>query len=206
MNNVGYSTFPIRDQTKKGPWDYQLKKVYTIAILDFVFQAPKSDFGDVKSVIKLMNVKTKEVFYDKLTFIYLEMPRFRKSLDELETKFEKWLYILSNLEKLESIPKRLQEKIFMKVFEAAEIAKFTALEADSYEGSLKSYRDYTNTIETAFNDGKIEGKEEGKIEGKMERDVEIVKSALAQSLSMELIQQLTGLSDKEILKISDESI
>ena len=198
MNNVGYSTFPIRDQTKKGPWDYQLKKVYTIAILDFVFQDPKSDFVDVKSVIKLMNVKTKEVFFDKLTFIYLEMPRFRKSLDELETKFEKWLYILGNLEKLESIPKRLQEKIFMKVFEAAEIAKFTAIEADSYEGSLKSYRDYTNTIETAFNDGKIEGK--------MERDAEIVRTALTESIPIKLIQKLTGLSEEEILKIKDQSI
>ena len=106
--------------------------------------------------MKLIDTRTKEVFYDKLTFIYLEMPKFNKKEEELNDMFEKWLFVLRNLSRLLERPKALQERIFTKLFEAAEIAKFTKAEYDSYEESLKVYRDWINTIETA----KIKSKEE----------------------------------------------
>jgi len=122
---VYYSTFPIREQAKRADWNYELKAVYTIAILDFVFEEDKYETAKYHYDIKLSDIVTKKVFYDNLTFINLEMPKFNKTIDELETRFDKWLFILRNLNKLDRVPDKLREHTFEKLFETAEIAKFT---------------------------------------------------------------------------------
>jgi predicted transposase/invertase (TIGR01784 family) len=153
---VYYSTFPIREQAKRANWDYELNAVYTIAILDFVFDADKNDKDKFRYDVKLSDIETKDVFYDKLTFIYLEMPKFNKTIDELETRFDKWLYVIKNLNKLDRIPDKFREQKFEKLFEIAEIAKFTTEQVRSYEDSLKYYRDLKNSLDTAKEEGKIE--------------------------------------------------
>ena len=141
---VYYSTFPIREQAKRADWDYELKAVYTIAILDFIFDADKAEPDKYRYDIKLTDIETNKVFYEKLTFIYLEMPKFNKSTDELETRFDKWLYVILNLNRLDRIPEKLREQIFEKLFQTAEIARFTPEQVRSYEDSLKYYRDLKN--------------------------------------------------------------
>ncbi len=182
-----YSTFPIQEQAKKGSnWDFKLEKIYTIAILDFEFDTDKEYPNKFRYDVKLKELETNKVFSDKLSFIYLEMPKFNKSIDELETRFDKWLYIIKNLHKLDRIPDALREQIFEKLFETAEIAKFTPEQMLSYEDSLKYYRDLKNSLDTA----REEGKEEGKFE--------IAKNALKMGLSISEVTTLTGLSKEQI--------
>ncbi len=126
------------------------------------------------------------------------MPKFNKSLDELETRFEKWLFVLKNLNRLERVPEKLQEKIFLQLFETAEIAKFTQAEYQSYEDSLKYYRDIKNSLDTAKEEGLIEGIEKGRKEGKIETAIKMLEKRLDNSL----ITEITGLSEKEINKLS----
>jgi predicted transposase/invertase (TIGR01784 family) len=85
--SVYYTSFPIQKQARTGLWDYQLSAVYTVGILDFVFEEDK----DSKEIMHFVQLKDQEnrVFYDKLTFIYLEMPKFSKTESELETEFDK---------------------------------------------------------------------------------------------------------------------
>lgn len=186
---VYYSTFPIREQAKRADWNYELKAVYTVAILDFVFDEDKDDSAKFRYDIKLTDTETKEVFYDKLTFIYLEMPKFNKTIDELETRFDKWLYVIRNLNRLDKIPDKLRERVFEKLFETAEIARFTPEQIRSYEDSLKYYRDMKNSLDTA----REEGREEEKLE--------VAKNALKIGLSIKDIIQLTGLSRQTIERI-----
>jgi predicted transposase/invertase (TIGR01784 family) len=183
---VYYSTFPIQEQARKPDWDYELKAVYTIAILDFIFDEDKREPEKFRYDVKLKDIDTNKVFYNKLTFIYLEMPKFNKTIDELTTRFEKWLYIIRNLNKLDRIPDKLRERIFEKLFEAAEIARFTPEQVRSYEDSLKYYRDLKNSLDTA------------KEEGKAERNFEIATQALQKGFSVKDISLLTGLSEDEI--------
>jgi predicted transposase/invertase (TIGR01784 family) len=150
---VYYSTFPIREQAKKADWIYELKAVYTIAILDFVFDEDKVDPNKYRYDVKLTDIETKEIFYDKLTFIYLEMPKFNKNVEELETRFDKWLYVIRNLNRLDRIPDKLRETIFEKLFEIAEISKFTPEQIRSYEDSLKYYRDIKASLDAKFEEG-----------------------------------------------------
>ena len=132
-----YSTFPIREQAERGDWNFKLKAVYTVAILDFVFDEDKDQPEKYRYNVKLSDIETNRVFYDKLTFIYLEMPKFSKGLDELETRFDKWMYVIRNLNRLERLPETLREQVFEQLFTTAEIARFTPDQVRSYEKSLK---------------------------------------------------------------------
>ena len=165
--SVFYASFPIQEQAKRGAdWDYRLETVFSIGILDFKFDEHKME-KDLLHIVELKNQKC-EVFYDKLKFVYIELPKFKKKHSELETHFDKWLYVFTHLQKLQNRPKALQERVFKKVFEVAEIARFTKEEREEYEESLKAYRDVKNVVDTARSEGKIEGKIEEK-EGVVER-------------------------------------
>ena len=192
--SVYYSTFPIQKQAQKSEWNYELKAVYTIGILDFVFDEDKSDTNKFRYDVKLQDIKTNKIFYDKLTFIYFEMPKFNKTIEELSTHYDKWLYVLKNLHKLDRLPDSLKEQVFEKVFEVAEIAKFTHEEYLSYEDSLKYYRDLKNTIDTA----KEEGLEEGIEQGMEKKAFLIAKEMLAANESIEKIVRFTGLTTEQV--------
>lgn len=183
--SIYYSTFPIQEQAIQGNWNYELKAVYTIGILDFVFDDENKD-KTVVIEVKLMNTKTNTVFFDKLTYIYLQMPNFNKTEEELETQYDKWLYVFKNLHKLQNRPQKLQEKVFERLFEIAEIAKFTRDEYLNYIDNLKIYRDLYSVLSFA------------KSEGKEEERRRITINGIKSGLSNELISSITGLHILEI--------
>ena len=125
--SVYYSTFPIQQQAISGNWDFQLKAIYTIGILDFVFEEDKSNYDFLHWEVKLMETTKKTVFNDKLTYIYLELPKFNKNENELITRFDKWLYVLKNLPKLDRLPAEMKDAVFEKLFKIAEIAMLNQL-------------------------------------------------------------------------------
>jgi predicted transposase/invertase (TIGR01784 family) len=220
--SVFYCTFPIQEQAIKGDWNYRLSEVFTVGILDFVFTEPKSpeetliegdknkkktkketigtaelaEPKDVRHVVTLKDQNNK-VFYDKLTFVYLEMPNFTKTEDELETTYDKWLYVLKNLPNLEKRPIKLQEKIFERLFETAEIAKFTPEEKEEYQESLKSYRDLKNVIDTSYGDGKKDGEIEEKVKG-------IIKALKRGKLNIEEIAEDFSTTIDFVLQVKEE--
>jgi predicted transposase/invertase (TIGR01784 family) len=149
--SIYYASFPIQEQAQKGDWDYRLEPVYTVGILDFIFDEHKSDV-ELLHTVELKNQRC-EVFYDKLKFIYIELPKFKKQEDDLETQFDKWLYVFRHLSNLQDRPRKLQDRIFQKLFEAAEIARFSPEERDAYEESLKYYRDLKNVVDTSRLEG-----------------------------------------------------
>jgi predicted transposase/invertase (TIGR01784 family) len=101
-----------------------------------------------------------EVFYEKLKFIYIELPKFTKNLDQLESHFDKWMFLLRHLAELTDRPLPLQEGVFPELFAAAEIANFSPNEQETYQNSLKYYRDMNNVVDTARQEGRQEGIEQ----------------------------------------------
>jgi predicted transposase/invertase (TIGR01784 family) len=187
---IYYATFPIREQAEKGEWNYNLNAVYCIGILDFTFDdyETEPEKSEVVHTIKLKNQNSK-VFYDKLTFIYLEMPNFKKSEAVLKTRLDKWLYFIKHLEDFQTIPSIFTDEVFNQAFEKAELAKFGQTELASYENSLKIYRDLKGVIDTAFDEGKLEGK------------LEIAKSLKILGVLIETIVAATGLTKEEIERL-----
>lgn len=164
--SIYYSSFAIREQGQKGkkdnmPWDYCLSPVYVVSILNFEMdETNKSD--RVISKVKLKDEDNKD-FSDKLNFIFVEMPKFRKTEAELETFMDKWLYVIKNLYRLQDKPAALTEGIFKKLFEVAEIAAFSKNERYDYEENLKNYLDWFNVMRTVKNEGRAEGRAEGEL-------------------------------------------
>ena len=185
--SIYYSSFPIQEQAKKGDWDYKLDPVYTVGILDFIFDDNKSN----DKIIHFVELKNQdcEVFYDKLKFIYIELPKFKKTEEELETHFDKWLYVFRHLSQLQDRPQKLQDKVFERLFESAEIAKFNQEDRFAYEESLKYYRDIKNVVDTS------------KEEGKEERNIEIAREMKKENESIEKIIKYTNLTKEEIEKL-----
>ena len=180
-----YSTFPIREQAPKGnEWDFKLNHIYTIALLNFSMNEEAFDKEEIRHHVQLCDTATHQVFYDKLEFIYVEIAKFNKSLEELETLYDKWLYALKNLYKLTQRPKALYDKVFDRLFEEAEIARFTPQEQREYEASKMAYRDIKNSIDTA----KREGKEEGLAEGMEKGLAQGMEKGLAQGMEKGLAQ------------------
>ncbi len=190
-----YSTFPIREQAPKGSdWNFCLKKVYVVALLNYKMSDEAFDSSDTIHTIALMDTKTNKVFNAKLMFKYVEVGRFDKTDEELTSLSDKWMYVLKNLSRLDNRPAALREKIFSKLFAAASVARFTPTELREYEDSLKAYRDIKNSLDTA--------KEEGREEGREQRNIEIAKKMLAAGMDIDIIINMTDLSKDEIEKLT----
>ena len=192
------SIFPIREQAPKGAdWNFKLDHVYIVALLNFDLEVEAFDKNDINHDVGLLDKKTHKVFNDKLSFKYVEIAKFDKTEDELVTLYDKWLYVLKNLSRLDERPAALKEKVFTKLFEEAEIAKFTPTELKEYEDSLKAYRDIKNSIDTALE----KGREEGRAESKNLKVIQIAKKMLAAGMDIDTIINMTDLSKSEIEKL-----
>jgi predicted transposase/invertase (TIGR01784 family) len=229
---IYYSTFPIQRQAEKGfHWDFTLKAVYAVGILDFTFN--DSDPDKYVSYIRLADVETHKEFYSKLTYVFIEIPKFKKTIDELETGFEKWIYLIQNVSRLDRAPEKFKEKLYLKFFELAEIAKFTVSEYEVYQSNLKVYMDLYAAFNFFTTEGKNKGRREGLEEGLkegMEKGLEIgieqgiekgieigieqganaekrkmVINAKRLGLDSKSISDLTSLSESEIQKILNEA-
>ncbi|MCV6636683.1 Rpn family recombination-promoting nuclease/putative transposase, partial [Candidatus Albibeggiatoa sp. nov. NOAA] len=203
-----YSTFAIQEQARKGnDWKYQLKHVYTIGILDFEFDDNTPEFHHH---VQLVETNTQRVFYDKLTFIYLEIPKFNKTLAELQNDYEKWLFAFKNLHKLSDYPDALQQGIFKKLLDTAEITKLDQKSFDEYQDSLKVYWDLKSSMDSYYLDGKKDGLEEG-LEKGLEEGLEKGKREIAINLLKKnadvlFIAEITGLSIEAIETLKNVSV
>ena len=215
---IYYSTFPIVEQAEKGEWNYKLSAVYCIGILDFTFDTKDEESGqEVVHTIKLKNQHGK-VFYDKLTYIYLEMPNFLKTEDELTTRLDQWLYFIKHLEDFQVIPAIFKDTLFTQAFETAELAKFSEAQRHGYETSLKVFRDNFNALEYSKEEaerigmergmekgeligiekGMEKGLEAGNLEGEMKNKKVTAGKLKAKGMSVIEIAEITGLTEEEI--------
>ena len=207
-----YSTFPIREQApKSSEWDFRLNHVYTVALLNFDMHDPAFAPEEMRHSVQLCDTATHRVFYDKLEFIYVEISKFKKREDELVTSYDKWLYVLKNLSRLDRRPKALLDHLFDRLFEEAEIAKFTPQEIREYEDSKKAYRDIKNSIDTAKREGMeaglAKGREEGLAKGREEgvnaEKRATVKRLLSMGLTLQQVAAGTGMSAEEVQTLAD---
>ena len=205
-----YSTFPIREQGVKGSdWDFHLNHVYTIALLNFDMHDPAFDRDQLSHTVKLCDTYTHKVFYDKLDFIYVEIAKFDKTVDQLSTTFEKWLYVLKNLSRLDNQPQSLRDKVFDRLFTQAEIAKFNPRELREYEDSRKAYRDLKNCLDTAMREGiekgrtegRAEGIAEGRAEGRAEGIAIAVKAMYSNGMNVDTIAATMNMTSEKVKEI-----
>ena len=165
-----YTSFPIMKQGKKAlaeeargnrPWDFSLDGVFFLGILNFKYE----DDEMTEHRYRLMEATSKKLMTDKLEFVFVEVEKFDKGEDELETDLDKWLYLLKNMSNLLKRPERLRDRIFTKLFDVAELAQLDDEDRIKYIKAMNTERDTYNQIEYARETGHEEGKAEGLKEG-----------------------------------------
>jgi len=190
--SIFYASLPVRKQAPQGKWDFRLKAVYLVAVLDFVlFNEFEADKESVIEYVYLMRERTKTVYSKKLNFIFVELPKFKKAEKELITNVDKWLFVLKNLSKLNDRPQSLQGKVFEMLFQLAEIKQLTKEEMREYRKSILKYRDVRDAVGLA----REEGREEEKIS--------IIQKCLQKNFPIEDIVFLTGFSKEQISRYTE---
>jgi len=191
-----YTSFPIQEQATRGNWDFQLTPIYFVGILNFSV----NDFDDENYLHygQITDRDTNKVMYNKLSFIYIELPKFKKTEAELSTHLEKWLWFFNELSQLDEIPESFQGDIIKDAFSLSKLANMKPEKRKEYELSLKYYRDWVNTLDTAEAKGREEGREEGIEQGIEQEKIEIAKNLLKVKVDIKTIEISTGLSEEVI--------
>jgi hypothetical protein len=169
--------------------DFGFKRLFDFAQDELLATAEEVFEPDYLHEVALKDQHNR-LFYRKLKYLFIEMPRFNKQENELTTRFEKWIYFLKNLEDFSEIPAILNEPIFQEAFEVARVANFDQKELGEYQESYKNYNDLNNVIDSAV-DKKVK---------------EIVLSLLQHTnLSVAEIAKTTGLAHSTILTIQQNN-
>ena len=141
---------------------------------------------------------TGRVVCETISIIFVELRHFNKPLSECKTIVEKWCYCLKNIGSMDRLPAELQEEVFKRFFEAAEIAKFTPDKREKYISEMFTQDDYINEIETARENGEKKGLEAGRAEGEERKAVEVARALKLNGVSVDIIPRSTGLSLAQI--------
>jgi len=191
-----YASEAIVRQGEKGTgWNYDIKGVYVIAFTNFQMTGYG---GRLRIDAGLTDLQQGGLFCDKLRLIYLQMPCFTKEADECENQFERWIYILKNMDILERMPWAAQNAVFQRLAEVAEVSKLSKEERIKYNHALKRYRDTLNAMTGAEMKGRAEGLVEGLAEGEHRKALESACSMKADNMPAELIAKYTGLTFEDI--------
>ena len=210
--SIFYGSTAIVKQGRKGEkWQYNLKTVYFIGILDFDYDADADRWGK-RQFVRKFTLKDEQgiELSDKLSIRYLQLPFFKKKPHQLRTRFDKWCYFLKNLENLDRIPEIFNDVIFMKALTVTKINKMDPMDYVSYLMGRNAKRDSENAIayekELAVEKAKKEATEEGLKEG-MEKGMEkgiilgIEKSLKKGILTVEQIADTYEMSVAYVLAI-----
>ena len=190
-----YTSFPIMKQGKKAiakeeekgkdPWDFSLDGVFFLGILDFKYEQDER----TEHRYQLLETKTLKRMTDKLEFVFVEVAKFNKSEDELETDLDKWLYLLKNMSTLLERPAALRDRVFGRLFDVAEYARLDDEERKNYVEAMNTARDTYKMIAYALE----------------KRTYEIARNLLAMKLDIDSISKATGLTKDEILTLEKTS-
>ena len=132
--------------------------------------------------------------------IFIELPAFQKKAEECETDFERWIYILKNME---TSPKELlfaRNPIFRKLAAITDLSALPEEERDKYENSIDIFRDNLAVMAAAKNEGEREGMVKGMAKGEQKKQWEIALKMQKMGLPIETICRATGLSEEEVEK------
>ena len=187
---VYYSTFQIQRQVEAGADAYDFLPVYVVNILDF--KMDKHDVGtDIKTVYRLYEERSRRLLTDRVTFIFIELPRFMKTIDELDGNVLEGMYFcFKNMSVLDERPKVLTHQIFSKIFEVSELYNMDQDTRDKVIHKMTTERDLRNQMAYA--------RQEAIEEGLTEARAEVARGMLADGMPVDKIAKYTNLSIEEI--------
>ncbi len=194
--SVYYVSEAIARQGEKGAdWQYKIDAVYLVAFLNF---CPMDFDKQFRTDVGLIDKKSGKVFSDKARMTFMQLPLFTKEADECDTDFDKWIYVLKNMETLTRLPWAAKSSVFKRLEQIADVASLSRQERMKYDVGLRKYRDTLSVLEGAKQDGMAQGMAQGRAEGIQNEKAETAKRLSAIGMDINTIAIATGLSEKEV--------
>ena len=184
---VYYLSQAISRQGEKGVnWKFDLKAVYGVFFLNFrMTDLPHK----LRTDIVLTDRDTHEQFSDKMRYIFIELPMFAKEEDECETDFERWIYVLKNMETLQRLPFKARKAVFEKLEQIVDIAGMSKEDRMKYDESIKVYRDQLAVMEYE------------RLQGEAKGIANVARNLKQMGLPVDTIAQATGLTPEAIKQL-----
>ena len=198
--SIYYVSEAIARQGERGSlWNYSIDAVYPVAFLNF---CPLDFERKFRTDVMLADKVTHRQFSDKVRMTFMQLPLFNKEAEECDNQFERWIYLLNNMETLTRLPWAAKSAVFQRLEEIADVASLTRQERMKYDEGLKKYRDTLSVLEGArvdgFAEGRAEGRAEGQEEGKNKEKLDTVARLAQAGVDLNTISIATGLSLEEI--------
>lgn len=211
---VYYSSLSVQDQARvekeyqkrcERVWDYYFAPVYQISFLNFpnTLVEPKEE-GSGSPYISHYVYKSKDTgreLGDETNIVFVDLAKFRKKFEECDNQCERWLYSIKNMHLLKSAPIGVAGTELEELYGEAHFAAWPPEKRSLYEKSIMNRNDYENILCERYEDGFAAGIEEGREEGREEGLVLAAKNMIAQGLPIDVIMQVTGLSESQLEKL-----
>ena len=209
-------------------WKFGIKKVYGVFLMDFN-EKRQLDNKAVRHC-GLYDYTNQCPYSDKQEFWLVNLPQFRRyNKKDCKTNLDKWLYIISNIKNMETMPFTMEMPVFKGLKTAAEIANMTRNERESYILEYDAYRTSLAAWDYAIKEGRAkglqegrakglqegrakglqegraeglqEGRAEGRAEGEHNAKLATARKMLSKGFSVDSIADITGLSPSEIASL-----
>ena len=222
-----YSSRAIVNQGEKGEWLYELLPVYTVCFMNFV--DPNMAPQKFRTDLVLADRDTKDVVSNKLRIVYLMLPLFKKEEMDCNNDFERWIFVLKNMNTLERMPFLAKNALFKKLAAISDVTALSKEQHAKYDESIKIMRDTLAThayamkqgheeglqqglkegiaqgiqqgIQQGMQQGIQQGMQQGMQQGALNEKLRIATNLLAVGLSIKDVAAATGLSEKDIENI-----
>lgn len=182
-------------------WKFDIKAVYGVFFMNFLL----ADDVKLRTDVILADRENGDMFCDKLRQIFIALPKFKKEESECENDFERWIYILTNMETLKRLPFKARKAVFERLEKIADVASLSREERELYENSVDDYRTHLCVMDAAKlegrEEGRAEGREEGREEGRAEERLANARAMKEKGISNSLIMDITGLTLEELDKL-----
>lgn len=156
-----YSMHQVLKQVDAGESGFDFYPVYVISIMDFTI-SQNVGIEDVRTVYRLLELRHQRQLTDRVTYIFIELPKFKKCVGELDGDVLEGMYFcLKNMSQLQDKPDVLTHGVFDKIFTITEFLNMDESTRIKIRNNMTTERDFKNQLAYARKEGRKEGREEG---------------------------------------------
>jgi predicted transposase/invertase (TIGR01784 family) len=191
----------VTEQLSEGMMFKELKKTFSINILDFNFIPNIEAFHNCYKIINLETGKDDKL-HDIFELHYVELKKFKKEYHEIATALDRWSTFLSRAHELDKahLPQELAcDNTIVKAVDVVD-RLFNKEEHQVYETRIRVLADVESKIASA----KEEGREEGRETGKQDNQRKTVLRSYHKGIEIQMIAEIVGIDEKQVAVILQE--
>lgn len=202
-----------KEQGKK--WNYDFKPLYVVSFLNcknWAFECSDLRVNEHIATYRYRDAETGDELGDGTTLVFIDLERFRKTIDDCDSPEDLWIYSIKNMANQNECPAKVAGTDVESLFDMAELAKMTHEERIAYQMSMIHHNDYLNSLQEAVEEATIEAREiaikeghqqglqQGLQQGRLEGFMNAVSQMAKSGMSVSEISSIMNLSESEVLQ------